>query len=361
MAQREPTHERLTSRHTSEVNGQAESPHERLDRLILDWQFGQIVRAFLTLGLPDLLGSEARDVGWLAENSSTHAPSLRRLLTAARGLDLVASGEVEGEYVLGPVGRELTVDAASPYRELVLLCTAPWLTRPWEHLAEAIRTGTATFSTAHGTDYWSYVATHPQEAAAFNEGMAVGQTARATALASALDIAEGTTVVDVGGGSGLLLACLLQAKPGVLGILADTPEGVAGAPDVLESHGVQERVRIVASDFLQGVPGGGDLYILSRIVHDWADEPAEAILRNTRKAMRAGGRVVLIEGVLPDRADVPSEQLLDLAREDLEMLLLVGGKERTREEYAELLGRAGFELTNVHEVPGRDIICAIAR
>ena len=333
---------------------------ERLDRLILDWQYGQIVRAFVTLGIPDMFGGEERTVEWLAEASATHLPSLRRLLTAARALDLVRNGDVDGTYVLGSLGQELTSDSDGPYRELVLLCTAPWLTRPWEHLTDAIRTGTPTFTTAHGTDFWSYVAAHPQEAAAFNDGMGAGQTSRATSLAAALDIGAGMTVVDVGGGTGLLLASLIRDKPGVLGILADTPEVVAGAPEVLRSMGVEDRIRIVASDFRKEVPGDGDIYILSRILHDWPDDAAESILRNTRKAMRSGGRLAVVEGVLPERDDVPLEALLDLAREDLEMLVLVGGKERTRAEYADLLSRAGFHLTRVLESPGRDIVLAEA-
>lgn len=338
----------------------AEAPEELLERLILDWQYARMVRTFVTLGLPEVIGTEARELPWLAAHTSTHEPSLRRLLAACGALGLVEPGGPPGTYALGPAGRLLTVDAEGPFRDLVLLCTAPWLMRPWEHLDEAIRTGRPTFSAAHGTDYWSYVAAHPEEAAAFNDAMAAGSVARANDLVSRIDIDDGMTVVDVGGGTGLLLGTLLSAKPGVLGILADTPEVVAQAPPVLKAMGVKDRVTVIGTNFLQEVPVGGDVYVLSRIVHDWPDEPAELILRNTRAAMRPGARAVLVEGVLPDQGGMSAQHLLDLTREDLEMLVLVGGQERTRAEYAELLGRAGLELAAVHEQPGRDLIVAVA-
>lgn len=161
-------------------------------------------------------------------------------------------------------------------------------------------------------------------------------------------------------GPGLLLGTLLNAKPGVLGILADTPEVVAEAPPVLEALGVQDRVTVIGTNFLEAVPVGGDVYVLSRIVHGWPDESAQLILHNTRAAMRPGARAVLIEGVLPDQADMAARDLLDLTREDIEMLVLVGGQERTRSEYAALLARAGLELVAVHDRPGRDLVVAVA-
>ncbi|MGQ0830270.1 MAG: methyltransferase [Microthrixaceae bacterium] len=338
----------------------AESPEALLERLMMDWQYAQMVRTFVTLGLPEAIGADERELSWLAAKTSTHEPSLRRLLGVCSALGLVERSGSPGTYELGPAGRLLTPDADGPLRDLLLLCTAPWLMRPWDHLDETIRTGQAAFSAAHGTDYWSYVATHPEEAAAFNEGMAAGSVARAHLLASQIDLDSGMTVVDVGGGTGLLLGTLLSVKPGVLGILADTPEVVAAANPVLTALGVQHRVTVIGSDFLQEVPAGGDVYVLSRIVHDWPDGPAELILRNTRAAMQLGARVVLIEGVLPEQENMAAEDMLDLAREDLEMLVLVGGQERTRLEYAALLGRAGLELIAVHEHPGRDLVVAVA-
>lgn len=336
-----------------------DATEELLDRLVLGFQHGHMLRTFVMLGLADSLDGESVTLADLATRTGVHTQSLARLLTAARALGLVQPGETEGTYGLGPLGRRLTARPENHHRPLVELY-GPWLTRPWDHLEEAIRTGRAVFPTVHGTDFWSYVREHPQEAAAFNEGMAAGTAARAKSLTEAIDLPPGTVVVDVGGGTGGLLAAILRETPGTLGILADTAEVVAGALSILESEGVTDRVRIGASDFFRELPTGGDVYVLSRILHDWADEPAEAILRTTRTAMDQGARLVVMEGVLPESHDGDANHLLELAREDLEMLVLVGGRERTLSEYRAMLDRAGFEFTRVHPVPGRDVIIARA-
>lgn len=337
-----------------------EDPDQSLERLILGFQYGHVLRAFVSLGVVDLLDESPHDLGDLAARTRTDAQSLGRLLLAARALGLVDVPSEGGRYVLGPLGERLTNRPDHVYRRLADLY-APWLSTPWNHLEDAVRTGEAVFASVHGTDYWSYVADNPTAAASFNELMASGTAARAAAVADVLDLPSGTVVVDVGGGTGGLLAAVLQREPGWRGILADTEEVVAGAAEVLEAVGVRDRVEVVVTDFFQDVPSGGDVYILSRILHDWADEPAEAILRSTRAAMAVGARLVIIEGVMPEPGTTDPAHLLDLAREDLEMLVLVGGRERTLEEYRDALSRTGFDLVDVHPSPGRDVIVAMAR
>jgi len=333
------------------------TPEELLDRLILGFQHGCVLRAFVTLGLADALGAGPLSVEALAAATETHTPSLRRLLMSARAMGLV-EGDAH-ELGLGAVGRHLTDGEGNRYRALVELY-GPWLTRPWELFEETIRTGQPSFDAVHGTDFWNYVATHPDEAAAFNGGMEAGTASRAAAVTTAVTIESGTVVVDVGGGTGGLLAAILRQHPQATGILADTPEVVAGAGPVLAAEGVEDRVAIVPSSFFNEVPQGGDVYLLSRILHDWADEPAQAILRTTRAAMPSGSRLVIVEGVIPEADELEPDDLLDLAREDLEMLVLVGGRERTLREYRSMLEHAGFELEQMHASPGRDVIVATA-
>jgi len=337
-----------------------EDPDQSLERLILGFQYGHVLRTFVCLGVADLLDESPRGLADLAARSGTDAQSLGRLLLAARALGLVDVAPQGDDYVLGPLGERLTDRSDHVFRRLADLY-APWLSQPWNHLEDAIRTGDAVFASYHGTDYWSYVASNPTAAGSFNEMMASGTAARAAAVSEVLDLPPGTVVVDVGGGTGGLLAAVLQRNPSWRGILADTEEVVAGAPEVLDVEGVKDRVEVVATDFFQEVPGGGDVYVLSRILHDWADEPAQAILRSTRTAMREGARLVIIEGVMPEPEDTDPAYLLDLAREDLEMLVLVGGRERTLREYRDVLARTGFDIEDVHASPGRDVIVATAR
>lgn len=149
-------------------------------------------------------------------------------------------------------------------------------------------------------------------------------------------------VVDVGGGHGALLAAILNANPRARGILFDRPDVVAGACPLLEAAGVASRCELVGGDFLGAVSSGGDLHLLQRIVHDWDDASAMAILSSCRLAMSERGRLLLIEQILPAGTASRSEEGLVAAQSDVNMLVLFGGKERTAVEYDGLLAAAGF-------------------
>jgi C-methyltransferase len=146
----------------------------------------------------------------------------------------------------------------------------------------------------------------------------------------------------VGGGHGRLLVAILEATPQSCGVLFDLPQVVAGAPALLSEHGVAERVRIAPGSFFEGVPEGGDAYVLKNVIHDWPDDDALQILSNVRSAAGTGKRVLLAEFVIP-RHD--REFLGKWA--DLEMLIGAAARERTAAEYAQLLSRTGFRMTRV--------------
>jgi len=137
-------------------------------------------------------------------------------------------------------------------------------------------------------------------------------------------------------------------------VVFDLPVVIEGARECLLEAGLTERAEAVAGDFFEEVPRGADVYVLSWILHDWDDESALRILKNCRTAIGDAGRLLVIEMILPS-ADEPrspkASYLEQLAKvTDLEMLAVVGGRERTRAEYGELLARAGFELTRVLEL-----------
>ncbi len=169
---------------------------------------------------------------------------------------------------------------------------------------------------------------------------------RAGALLAACSVEGIGTVVDVGGGTGRLLAAVLAAHPHLRGILADRPGVVAGANAVLTEAGVADRCEVVSGDFFETVPGGGDAYVLAQILHDWPDEQALTILRNCASAMRPGARVWVIEQVLGDE---PGATPAGVALLDLTMFLLFGARERARDEYCAMLRAAGFSDVEVHD------------
>jgi hypothetical protein len=199
------------------------------------------------------------------------------------------------------------------------------------------------FGAANTFDYY---ARNPEAAATVSAGMTVLARRSAAAVAAAYDFPETGTLVDIGGGRGQFLATLLKAHPGLQGILFDLPHLAEAAARLLEDAGLVSRCRVVVGDFFQAVPTGGDLYLLSRVIHDWDDERATAILANCGRAMPEGARLLLAERVLPPLAD-GSAVSQDLFLSDLNMLVRTGGRERTAGEYAQLLTASGLRLTRV--------------
>jgi hypothetical protein len=188
------------------------------------------------------------------------------------------------------------------------------------------------FESVHGERFFTHLAAHPELVGAFQASMRDRSAREAAAVVAAYDFTVFGTVVDVGGGGGVLLKAVLDAAPGVSGVLFDRPEVAAKSP-----------LPAVAGDFFVEVPAGADAYLLSRVIHDWSDADAVAILRTCRRAMGASARLLLVEAELPERAaDHPAA-----IRMDLHMLALLGGRERTRAEYAALLAEADLRLTTV--------------
>lgn len=171
--------------------------------------------------------------------------------------------------------------------------------------------------------------------------MSAGSRLATLAIVEAYDFSTPGTIVDIAGGQGVLIAAILRAHPNLHGILFDQPHVVAGAQPVLEAAGVLDRCELVRGDFFVSVPSG-DLYTLQRILHDWDDEHAIAILRSCAEAMAPGGRALVIESVIEPGNDPSPAKFLDLM-----MFVMNGGRERTDEEYRRLFEAAGLRLTRI--------------
>lgn len=214
-------------------------------------------------------------------------------------------------------------------------------------LLHSVRTGQPAFESAFGMPAFAYIGGRPELSALFNSGMAELARGAAETVAAGYDFSGFRTVVDVGGGNGTLLGALLTVCPDSRGILFDTPTGVRQAPDVLAAAGVADRCSIATGDFFTAVPSGGDAYVLKSVIHDWDDDRARTLLGRCREAMPEHARLLLVEPVLPDE-DGPAARL-SAVLSDLNMLVMVGGRERTRTEYAALLASAGLELLHVSD------------
>ena len=214
-------------------------------------------------------------------------------------------------------------------------------------LLDAVREGGVAFEGAHGLGFFAYLAEHPDLGAAFQGSMADRSRQEAADVVAAYDFGAFGRLVDVGGGTGVLLGQILAAAPRLRGVLFDRPEVVEQARERLAAAGLAGRCEFVAGDFFASVPPGGDAYLLSRVVHDWDDGAARRILATCHRAMGDASRLLLVEAVLPERA----RDSLAAIRMDLHMLLLLRGRERTEAEFEGLLARAGFRQTRI--VPTR--------
>jgi hypothetical protein len=226
-------------------------------------------------------------------------------------------------------------------RDFAIAETAPGHWLPWGRLEDAVRTGERTTPAVLGCEIFEWYGQRPAEGAAFSGAMGNLSALAAQEAGRLLSLPEGATVVDVGGAHGTLLAGVLKAHPSARGILTDLPHVIADAPRALAALGVAGRVEAVAGDFFESVPGG-DCYFLKQILHDWSDDECVKVLRNCARAMRPGGKVVVVEMVVPED-DTPSlAQIMDL-----NMLVMLPGRERTATEFASLFRAAGLAAGEV--------------
>ncbi|MFL5732658.1 MAG: methyltransferase [Chloroflexia bacterium] len=323
---------------------------QALGEMIMGFRVTQMIYVAAKLDIAGLLSSGPRSVQELARTTGTHRPSLYRLLRALASLGIFAQQE-DGRFVLTPLAGLLQSGVPGSQRSRALNYGEHYTWSEWGELLHSVTTGETAANHLHGMDHWELRERNPELGAIFNDMMTDTTSSQAASIAEAYDFSEIGTLVDVGGGRGALIAAILQANPYLHGIVCDAPHVVQGARPTLEAAGVLDRCELAPCDFFASVPDG-DAHILKMIIHDWDDERSTAILKSCRRAMPAHGRILLVEHViLPGNEPQPGKLL------DLQMLVGLGGQERTKEEYGDLLARAGFKLTRV--VPTRGEVSII--
>ncbi|MFN0316290.1 MAG: methyltransferase [Burkholderiales bacterium] len=323
---------------TSPVQGY--SPAGQLLHLISGYWVGQAIYAAAELGIADLLGKKGRSVGELARLTQTHEPSLYRLLRALASVGIFTEAE-PGSFAQTPMGALLRSDMPGNLAAFARFQGDAWHWQAWGAIAESVRSGMSAMALVHGkTNCFQYLAGHERSAALFNGAMGGYAAQVHAAMVDAYDFSNAGLIVDVGGGQGTLLATILEAAPNARGLLVDRAEVLIGADAVLER--VAGRCNTHAANFFAGVPAGGDIYVLSTVLHDWNDADAITILCHIREAMQPSGRVLVVEHVVPDGNEPHPSKFIDL-----EMMLVTGGRERTAQEYESLLAGAGLSLARI--------------
>jgi len=303
------------------------------------------VHVVATLRIADHLAAGMTQIDDLAAAAGADLDSLGRVLR-----HLVEKGMFEeptpGRFLLNEPARALIESRVG----LDLDGIGGRMAHAWGSLLDAVKTGAPAYHTVFGRPFWEDLHAHPNIAASFDAlmGPAGHGTPDPEVLISG-DWDSVHTIVDVGGGTGSLLAEILRARPTVRGVLVDFPATVARSREILAAAGVDERVTGVGQNFFDPLPTGGDLYVLKNVLGDWPDREALALLRRCAEAARPAGRVVVLGGVSPDGDRGPSPELL--------MLVLVGGKSRSLAEFRELSRTAGLEVIATGRQPsGRFVV-----
>ena len=315
---------------------------EELRRLMGGFRISKAIYVAAQLGIADHLAGGAQGSDALARAIGADEDALFRLLRLLAGVGLFDE-VAPRRFALTELGAGLRRDVPGSIRTSVInnLDDSRW--QAWGQLLHSVRTGATGFDQAHGMGLFDYLRAHPEIGAQFNQSMTDDTARSGDAIVRAYNFSGIRRLVDVGGGHGLMLATILRAYPAMRGVLFDQPEVVAGAPQVLAGAGVADRCEVVGGDFFAAITPAADAYLLRYIIHDWDDSRATAILTNCRRALAGSGKVLVLERTIaPDYKEaVPVLQL------DLQILVMLGGKERTEAEYSTLFAGAGLQLSAV--------------
>lgn len=320
------------------------TPQDRLADLMAGFWTTQAIYVAAQLGLADHLAAGPRSADVLAGATGAHPRSLYRLLRALAGLGIFTEQE-DGNFALTPLA-ECLRDGPESLRSLALM-RGSWQYATWGNLLHSVTTGEAAFDALHGQPLFDWLGAHPEAGRIFDAAMTGVHGRETAAMLDAYDFSGINVLADIGGGNGSVICAVLDRYPALRGILFDLPAVCARA-----AVGLTARCQVIAGSFFEGVPAGADTYLLRHILHDWDDARSVTILRQCRAVMQPGQRLLVVEGVVPT-GNTPSVS----KRYDLSMMVMVGGMERTEQEYRDLFAASGFRLTRI--VPTRTWVAVI--
>jgi 2,7-dihydroxy-5-methyl-1-naphthoate 7-O-methyltransferase len=316
---------------------------------LMDLVTPMALRVAVTLRLPDLVGADGADVPDLAARAGADPDALARLLRHLVGRGVFTEPR-PGTFAVNATAALLRRDHPSQaWRWLDLDGFGGRMDLAFTGLADTVRTGRPAWPAVFGAPFWRHLDANPELSASFDATMAVDAGHRE--LAEGYDWSALSRVADVGGGTGVLLAELLLRHEGLRGVLIDLPDTAARAHLYLAGRGLADRCETVGRSFFDELPGGADAYLLSRVLHDWPDAEAVAILRRCAAAAGRRGRVLILESSGISGADPDM-----FAEMNLRMLVLTGGRERSVDDYAALAAAAGLRVAAVHDIPRHTIV-----
>jgi SAM-dependent methyltransferase len=310
---------------------------EQMMQMLTGFFVTQIAGAVATFSIADHLAKGPTTAEQIATVEGINSTATFRLLRACASLGLVTCDEGL-RFRATPLLGTLRKNVPGSLNSLAIAWSAPGHWRPWGRFLDTMRTGRPQTVPALGAAIWDYYAQQPEEGAAFTNAMHGFTSGVAQEVARVVDTSKAKLAVDIGGASGTLVHSLMTANPQLHGIILDLPDVVPSATAAAAALGLAERSSALAGDFFASVPEA-DIYLLKNILHDWDDGQSVRILENCRQAMRPGGRVIVVELILGEIGKPGPAPFMDL-----NMMVMLTGRERTVSEYRALLKKAGFRL-----------------
>ncbi len=290
------------------------------------------------LRIPDILAKRPMSLSELSEVTDTNKDYLHRVLRVLVSTGIFLKDE-NGQYQNTSTGALLKTGIM---RSICLMFNSNWNDEAWLMLSDCMKSGDYPFERAHMLKLNDWLSENPEAAEIFNEANSFRTSETGRLLTETYDFSSDRLIVDVGGGTGILLANILKSYPLSNGILADKAEVLKHSSAVFEKFKIDERLECRTCDVFESIPSGGDVYILSSILHDWNDDNCIKILGNCKSAMKAGSKLLIIELIIPEGDEFSISKLLDL-----EMLVITGGKERNENEFRNLISESGLSLEKI--------------
>lgn len=317
-------------------------PAEVMRNLTIGYWVARLIHVAAKLGLADLLKKGPRPLEDLATAAGVQPEPLYRVLRALASVGIFT--ETKGRrFKLTPLATTLQTGVAGSMHAWALMINENWGWDSWKELLSGVQTGEVPFVKTHGVQIFEYLEKHPADLEVFGQSMTSISRIENPAVVAAYKFSGIRTLVDVAGGHGSLLAMILKANPRLRGVLFDRSPVItrAESDQHLTAKGIKKRCRFESGDFFEAVPKGGDAYLMKYILHDWNDEACVKILTNCRTAMNDKGKVLVVDNVITPGNDPSWGKLLDI------QMLIIGGRERTKEEFATLFTAARLKLTRV--------------
>ncbi len=315
-------------------------PPVQMIQMITGFWTSCCIYAAAKLNIADMLAAGPKTLNDLAEKTSTHAPSLYRLMRALCSVGIFMENE-KGEFEINALGSTLQSDIPGSMKSMAIAQLGDHFSA-WGNLLHSIKTGDIAFDNLHGMTIWKYYETNPEDGANFAKAMSGLTQGVIMNILPNYDFSSSKTIVDIGGGNGALLCAVLNTNPTAKGIVFDEAYIQGQANANIKELGMQERCEFNPGSFFDSIPTGGDLYMMKMILHDWTDAQSKQILDNTYKSMKSGNKLLIIESVISERNIPHPGKLMDI-----NMLAMTGGRERTGKEWKSLIENSGFKLNQI--------------